>query len=259
MANEQEGPEAQPDFVDVAQKLRNREQWLRYDSVQIGPGARGEDPGWYDSWAQFAQAEQVELFSGARQGVNKAWSNSSEREDYAQLIYGMYAEFTAPVCDLRQLTNPLDQDLARWWTSEIPRGTYLTVQLQDTDNILRIPATYAPAGHGPTEVRTDGAAAPTLNPGNSGAAQWRECWQWPIPIGVPAVKRVQCTLKFDRRIFQRLQFITNAPGFTVWTAINPLDPQQTLVIPIQNRFSVRVGFLGPRYVQLRGAASQGAT
>jgi hypothetical protein len=94
---------------------------------------------------------------------------------------------------------------------------------------------------------------------DEGAAEWRQCWQWPIPIGVPAVKRIQFTLKFDRRVFNRLQLITNAPGFTVWTVPNPLDPQQTLVIPIQNRFSVRVSFLGPRYVQLRGAASQGAT
>lgn len=256
-----EGESSTPDvpFIDAARKLRNKEQWLRYDAIQIGPGARAEDPGWFNSWADFATAEQVQLFGGTRNNVNKAYSTSADREDWAQLVYGMYAEFLCPVMDSRQLSNPFDLDIARWWTSEVPRSTYLTINLQDTDNILRIPASHAPAGHGPTEVRTDGASAPTLNPGNSGSPLWRECWQWPVPIGVPAVKRIQCSLVFDRRIFQRLAGLTNAPGFTVWAAQDPNNPFNIIIINVPNRFTVRVGFLGPRFVQLRGAASQGET
>lgn len=247
-------------FVDIIRGIRNKEQWLRYDSIQVGPGAKAEDPGWFDSWAGISAAQQLTLFSNARENVNKAFSNTGgPTEDYAQVMYGLQAEFLAPPMDLRQLSNPFDQDMARWWTSEVPRSTFLTVKVQGTDNVLQIPATHAPAGHGPTELRTDGATAPTLNPGNSGGAAWREAWMWPMPLGIPATKKVQVELQLDRRIFQALRNITNAPGHTVWPVTDPANPLNTILLNIPNRFSIRLGFLGPRFTQLRGAYSQGET
>lgn len=247
-------------YIDIARGIRNKEQWARYDSVVIGPGARDEDPGWFNNWTEFAAVQdEIKLFAGARKNANPAYSNSGDREDWAQLVYGMWAEFLCPVSDSRQLTNPLDLDLARWWTTEVPRGLYLTVKLQDTDQILSIPATYAPSGHGGTELRVDGASAPTVSPGNNGSAQVGQCWQWPIPIGVPAVKRIQVGLKFDRRIFSRIAFASNAPGFTTWVAPDPGNPFGFIITNIPNRFVMRVGLFGPRFVQLRGAYSQGQT
>lgn len=248
-------------FVDLVRGIRNKEQWARYDSINIGPGARDEDPAWFDNWDQVSRAQQIILFNDSRDNVNKAYSNTSEREDWAQLIYGMWAEFLAPVSDLRELTNEFDQAFARWWTSEVPRSTFLEVSLQDTDNVLKIPATYAPAGHGPTELRVDGASAPTLNPGNNGSAgaPGPNSWLWPLPLGIPAVKKINVQLTVARRIFQQLRGITNAPGYTQWAVQDPDDPMNTIIIPVPNRFTIRVGFLGPRFTQLRGAYSQGTT
>lgn len=255
-----EGQVESASYIDLARGIRNKEQWCRYDSVVIGPGARDEDPGWFNNWQQFAAVQdEIKLFAGPRQNVNPAYSNSGEREDWAQMVYGMWGEFLAPVTDTRQLTNQLDADLARWWTNEVPRATYLTVKLQDTDQILSIPATYAPAGHGATELRVDGASAPTINPGNSGSSQVGQCWQWPIPLGVPALKRIQVGLKFDRRIFSSIAYASNAPGFTTWVGQDPNNPFNFIISNIANRFVLRVGLFGPRFVQLRGAYSQGTT
>jgi hypothetical protein len=245
--------------VDDIRKIRNREQWVRYDSIVIGPGARDEDAGWFNNWSDLAGAEELTLFADQRGQANKAWVNTSEREDWAQQIYGMWAEFIAPTSDLRQLTNAFDFNFAAWWTSEVPRSTYLTVNLADQDNILKIPASYAPGGHGTTELRIDGAAAPSINPGLNGSALWRECWQWPIPLGIPATKRVGVSLKLDKRIFNPLVGLTNAPGNTVFSTVDPLNPLNIILRSIPNRFIIRVGLLGPRYAQLRGAYSQGST
>jgi hypothetical protein len=259
MAEDAEGSAESPSFVDIVRKTRNKEQWARYDALVIGPGAKDEDPKWFNSWADFAAAEDLTFFT-TEKGGNKAWSNASgEREDWAQLIYGMWAEFIAPVSDLRELTNPFDQTFAKWWTTEVPRSTYLTVEVNDTDNVLKIPAIYAPSGHGTTELRVDGAAAPTMNPGQTGTPQFREAWQWPIPLGIPAVKKIRVTLQPDKRIFSRLTGFTNAPGFTVMTTIDPNNPMNQIVANFPNRFAIRVGFIGPRFVQLRGARSQGET
>lgn len=255
-----EGGAEPASFVDLARGIRNKEQWARYDSVVIGPGARNEDGGWFDNWQQFAAVEdEIKLFAKARQNANPAYSNTSEREDWAQLVYGMWAEFLAPVSDSRQLTNNLDLDLARWWTNEVPRGLFMSVKMQDTDQVLAIPGSYAPAGHGATELRVDGASAPTVSPGNSGSSAVGQCWQWPLPLGVPALKRIQVGLRFDKRIFQRISFASNAPGFTTWVAPDPNNPFGNIITNIPNRFILRVGFFGPRFVQLRGAASQGST
>ena len=245
-------------FIDIARGVRNKEQWARYDSILIGPGARSEDAGWFDNWAQLTEAENLTLFAKDRTGANKAFCNTGEREDFAQTIYGLWGEWFAPATERSALTNTMDQWFARWWCGEIPRGTFLSVSLSGQDDILRIPATYAPAGHGVTEQRVDGAATPTLNPGTNGGALWKENWLWPIPLGIPALKKIQIQLKMEKRIFNVLRGITNAPGHTQYNVPDPAGAGfTTLTFP--NRFGVRFGFLGPRYAQLRGAYSQGET
>lgn len=253
--------EGQPEpgsFVEVVRGMRNKEAWARYDAIAIGPGARAEDPGWFDSWDQLANANQIILFNSARDNVNPAWNNlTGPQEDFAQLLYGMWAEFLAPTSDLRELTNPFDLSFARWWTTEVPRSTYLEVEVTGVDTVLKIPANYAPSGHGTTELRVDGAGAPTLNPGNNGSPQVGQCWMWTMPLGIPATKKVQVKLEIDARIFRPLVGITNAPAFTQFAVQDPNNPLNTILIPIANRFVIRIGFIGPRFVQLRGASSQG--
>jgi hypothetical protein len=243
--------------VSGIRKIRSKEQWTRVDSILIGPGAASEDNGWFNSWSDLAAAEQLTLFAGPRPNAPQAWCNTSEREDWAQLIYGMWVEFIAPTSELRFLTNSFDYDFASWWTTEVPRSTSLTVNLSDQDNMLRIPATYAPSGHGTTEMRQFGAASPSINPGQVGIASFRECWQWPVPLGVPAVKRINVTLKLDRRVFAPLQGLTNAPGSTTFPTTDPNNPLNVIMRTVPNRFAIRCGLLGPRFVQLRGALSQG--
>jgi hypothetical protein len=246
---------------DVAgiRKIRNKEQWTRVDSICIGPGAQDQDGGWFNNWSDLAAAEQLVLFARPRPNAPGAYCNTSEREDWAQLVYGMWVEWIAPTSELRYLTSAFDYDFAAWFTTEVPRSTYLTVNLADQDNMLRVPANYAPAGHGTTELRQFGTSSPAISPGQVGVAAFRECWQWPVPLGVPALKRINVTLKFDRRVFAPLTGLTNAPGSTVFPTVDPDNPLGIILRSIANRFVIRVGLLGPRFVQLRGAYSQGDT
>jgi hypothetical protein len=244
---------------EMVLKIRNKEQWIRYDSIVIGQGARAEDSGWFNNWDDLAGAENLQLFGAGRSNVNRAWCNTSDREDWAQLVYGMYCEFIAPTSDLARLTNAFDFDFASWFTTEVPRSTYLTVNIASQDNILQIPASYAPSGHGTTELRIDGASSPSINPGQVGIAGVRELWTWPVPLGIPAVKKINVTLKIDKRVFNPLVGLTNAPGSTVFATVDPLNPLNTILRSIPNRFVIRVGLIGPRFAQLRGAYSQGTT
>lgn len=246
-------------LVDFVLKMRNRENWVRVDSLVIGQGARQEDQGWFNNWSDFAGAENLLLFGSNRPNVNKAWSNTSDREDWAQLVYGMWVEFIAPTSDLRRLSNAFDYDFASWWTTEVPRSTYLTVSMASQDNILQIPANYAPAGHGTTELRVDGSAAPTINPGTVGTAATGQAFLWPTPLGVPALKKITVQLRVDKRVFNPLVGLTNAPGFTTFPTVDPANPLNTILRTIANRFVIRVGLFGPRFAQLRGAYSQGST
>ena len=110
--------------VEEVRGLRSKEQWLRYDSVVIGPGAREVDPTWFNTWAQFADAESIRFNAGNRSGnVGLGYTNqTSEREDFAQDIYQTGIEFFSPpgILELEQdntdaLLMPLvfTQELAR--------------------------------------------------------------------------------------------------------------------------------------------------
>ena len=250
----------EPDSItDMVMKIRNKENWVRYDSICIGPGSTKEDTGWFENWSDFSAVKKIKLFERGRPTANSALCNTTDREDWAQLIYGMWIEWLAPVSDLRRLTEAFDFDFASWWTTEVVRTTFVTVTLANQDTVLQIPASFAPAGHGTTELRVDGAAAPTINPGVSGVASVGQAYLWPTPLGVPATKRVGVQLEFDSRIFGALAGLTNAPGSTVYATPDPLNPLNTILRTIRNRFIIRVGLFGPRFAQLRGAYSQGSS
>jgi len=253
---EEDTPPGATSVLDMVMSMRNKEVWTRYDSILIGPGARDEDRGWFNDWSQFAGTNKIKLFAAPRPNTDVAWCNTSDREDWAQLVYMMNIEFIAPGGDLRRLSNAFDFDFASWWLTEVPRSTYCEVQLVSADQILSIPANFAPAGHGTTEARIDGSASPSIGPGTVGTANVGQGYVWTTPLGIPRGKRISVNLEFEQRIFHPLLGLTNAPGFTDFATVDPANPLNTIVRRIPNRFGIRVSLNGPRFAQLRGAYSQ---
>ncbi len=239
--------------------LRSKEQWLRYDSVVIGPGAKEVDPTWFDTWAQFANAEKIRFNGGNRNGnVGLAYSNQqSEREDFAQDIYQSGIEFFSPpgILDLEQdATDALLMPLI--FTQELPRRSSFLFQIADTDTIAVAPGIHMPAGVGTSGGATVNPAADVTPSGVQGTPDVRNTWNWPEPIKIPAQAQFTVTMRLDQPWKRCLLQLVNSPKSKV-IPIPPPEPGQESpgVIVCENWYVIRVWHRGPRYVQLRGARS----
>ncbi len=250
----------QRDYVEIAQGIRNEEQWERYDSVVIGPTAKDIDKGWFESWEQMVTADSVKFFVGARSSAGLDYTNlSGEDEDFAQLFYQFGVEFSCPVFDAEQSDQPFDLEFAKQWVTNIPRRMSVKLELAGVDNVLKIPANHAPSGYGATEMRTGGEASPVVSPGVSGVASYTNSWHWPRPIGIPKNGKVAVEMKLGQPWAAMLKNVS-APGNIDFTWLAPPvagAPPVPRVVKMPAWFVIRCWFRGPRYVQLRGARSAG--
>lgn len=242
--------------------LRSKEQWLRYDSVVIGPGARATDPSWFDTWAQFADADSI-LFNGGKRSANVglAYTNqTSEAEDFAQDVYQSGVEWIAPVGILDLETDPLDALLMPLvFTQELPNRTSFRVTMADTDTVSVLPGIHLPAGVGTTSSATDDSSSDVTVPGHTGTADVRNTWNWPEPIKIPAKGQFSVRMRIDQPWKRCLLSLINSPG-NKNIPITPL-PAGASQLPVveevlcPNWYIIRLWHRGPRYVQLRGARS----
>ena len=246
---------------DVRQ-LRSKEQWLRYDSVVIGPGARDVDPTWFNTWAQFADAESILFNAGQRSAnVGLAYTNqSSEREDFAQDIYQSGVEFIAPPGIIG-----LDQDssdsllMPLVFTNEIPNRSSFQVVMADTDTVALLPGIHLPAGVGTTGTRTDDSSSDVTIAGHTGTADVRNTWNWPEPIKIPAKGQFNVRMRLDQPWKRCLLNLVNSPGNKQIQVPPPPSNgsqfEEAVSFLCANWYVIRVWHRGPRYVQLRGARS----
>lgn len=248
-------------MVDAAteeevRNLRSKEQWLRYDSVVIGPGARDADPGWFNTFAEFANADRILFNTGSRsRAVGLEYSNQqSEREDFAQDIYQTGIEFHAPPGILDTESQALDATvMPLLWVTELPNRSSFRITMADTDTIAIIPGIHAPAAVGTSQVATDDSSSNVTIGGQTGTADLRNSWTWPEPVKIPAKGQFAVELRLGEPIRQTLQGLTNTPGTK--TLIESLPNLQVNQVEYPNWYFIRVWHRGPRYVQLRGARS----
>lgn len=231
-------------------KTRSREQWTRFDSVIIGPGAARLSRGFFDSWVDFAAADQLQWFGSRDGGAGPSYTNQlTERADWAQDLYQTRMEFISPTGMSDLETDANDGDITPLlFSHELPNTMSMNVVLAESDNIARAPAVHFPAGFGPAYSVVSGAAAPTVIAGTNGEPSVRNSWIWPEPITLAAKAKLTVTAGIDQPL---RQLFANLPG----PGFRNIPIAGGGVHALPNWYIIRISFVGPRYLQLRGARS----
>lgn len=238
---------------DIAATIRDTrvaEQWERYDTILIGPGAAALDDGWFNTWADFANSSQLTWFSGRSTAVGPAWTNQpNERTDWAQDIWQTLVEFIAPAGLADFADTQVDATYTPWvFMNDLPNMLTLRMQLAESDDILKIPSCHAPSGFGLTNTSTASSATPVTFPGVQGQAHTSNGFKWPEPVMLAAKSKMTVFGQIDNTIANLLRVLPG-PG----NDIVPLSESTTFTRP--RYYGIRITMRGPRYLQLRGARS----
>lgn len=242
--------------VEEIRKVRSEEQWVRYDSIVIGPGARDISDTWFNSFSELANANQLLWFTSRRtKEVGFSYSNiSGPSEDWAQRIYQTGIEFIAPPGLLGYETQSADAAvLPTIFTTMLPHRMSFQIKVQDLDEILRVPGIHLPGGTGVTGQSQNGAGFLIAEPGQTGDANLRNTWAWPQPVGIPAKSKIEVRGDIDDPLREALRELDTLPGFKKIPILQGNDPVKT--VNLANYYQIRIWHRGPRYVQLRGARS----
>lgn len=236
-----------------ARGMRAEEQWLRYDTVCIGEGAKSVDSGWFDTWEQFAKSSKI-VWGVDRKDAGDAFSNlSGPQEDFAQVIYQSGVDFLPPVGLSGFESQLLDAIMPALFMRELPDAMAFHVQQANTDDVLVAPGGHLPGTSGVTGATLNGAGALILDAGQTGTADVRNSWQWPEPLQVPAKSKLQVISRVDGEMRDWLLQLPISPGTKSIPYLDANNEPQTSTL--DNWYRIRVWHRGPRFVQIRGARS----
>jgi hypothetical protein len=230
--------------------MRAAEMWTRYDTVMIGKGASLRSRGWFESWQDFANADQLEWFSGRDTAAGSAWVNQlTERTDWAQDLYQTRIEFVTPpgLGDLETDSNDALITPALF-TQMFPSLIAIRVVLADSDEIMRAPATFYPAGLGPAYGALGAPAAQTTFGATNGEPHISNSFVWPSPIMLAAKAKLTVRGSIDAPLRAMLASLPGPGAKRI-----PIGNGQYYEMP--NWYGIRISFWGPRYLQMRGARS----
>jgi hypothetical protein len=239
-----------PDVADLIRKTRVGEHWERYDSIVIGEGARALDPGWFDTWAQFAAAENLTWFSRRQPNVGASYQNQeTERTDYAQDIHQTGIEWVCPVGMSDREELEVDGEVTPiLFTQALPTMMGFRVILAEADEIAKAPANHFPSGYGNAGFFANGAAAPLVSGGTQGEPRVQNTWKWPEPLMLPAQGKLTCRGRVDNPL---RQFLATLPG----PGAKLIQDGAGNIVRLPNWYVIKVFHRGPRFLQLRGARS----
>lgn len=236
----------------LVRHFRAQEQWERYDSVVVGDGAATQARGWFNNWNNFAQAQNLQWFSGRDAGVGPSYTNQEgERTDWAQDIYQVTVQFIAPpgIADLE--TDPNDALNSPTLFMMLANALHLRVILSESDEIASAPADHFPSSFGQVNLLANSQATPVFSMGTNGEAIVSNSWKFPEPIMLAAKSKITVRGTIDRPILQTFMNILG-PGFKN-IPTGRAAPNDFILQP--NWYVIRVTMRGPRYLQLRGARS----
>lgn len=246
-------------MVDAAQvrSLRAEEQWERYDTICIGPGARDVNGSWFDNLADFAEADSLVWNDGTRtRQVGLAYCNQSgDTEDWAQKVYQSGIDFEAPTGILGAEAAAIEGGaLQQIFMRDLPEMMAFSIVVQDTDTMLEVPGGHMPSAAGVSGQSMNGAGFLIADAGQRGTGDLRNTWSWPNPLELPAKSKIRVQARIDRPIREFLRQLDTVP--TTKTLVVP-DGTGTKTVTYRNWYRIRVWHRGPRFVQLRGARSSG--
>ncbi len=230
--------------------LRVAEAWERYDSVIVGQGAEALDPGFFENFSAFAQADSLRWFSQRASAVGRAYTNQrTERTDWAQDLYFFGIQFYAPPGMGDKDDAPNDtQFWPSMWVKQLAAMMSFRITIAESDEVLVIPGDSAPSGRGVANVFADGSAAPFFNPGTEGIPVLANRWKFPEPIMLPAQAKITVEARVDQPMRAFMSQFTTEPRFKA-----VLNSATNEFVQLRNFFFIRCSFMGPRYLQFRGA------
>lgn len=239
-----------PEELAAIRKARVGEQWERIDSIVIGPGARDVEVGWFNTWAEFAAADELTLFQGRSGNSGKSLVNQrSERTDWAQTIHQTLCEYRAPVGISDLETDPNDGFFSpQMFAQMLPDYMPWRVVLAESDDMTLAPGSHYPSGFGPAYSSNDGAAAPTATPGSQGEPVISQGWKWPEPLQLAAKSSIAVVGSIDQPF---RNFLADLPG----PGFKEVPDGQGGVVRLPNNYFIRWTHRGPRWLQFRGARS----
>lgn len=230
--------------------IRVTEFYLYYDSVVIGPGARDIDNGWFNSFADFANADTIQWFKGRAGGVGKSYSNTGyDRRDLAIAIDHIGLEFIAPTTAAQYVEQGEEAHaIPSIFAKELPDKLAIEAKVQGLDQVLELPGRRIPAGAGTARELADNLGIGAYYPGNNGEALVSNLLHLPEPWVIPSAN----TLLFSGRVDQPLRpFLANytaTPGYDNF----PNQPPGTFTRK-PRWYVLRFVLFARRRAQIRGA------
>lgn len=247
----------------LAQRIRNSrvaEQWTRYDSIVVGPGARDLDNSFFNDFREFVEADVLTWFSSRGTNVGQSLVNqNTEREDWAQDIYQTGIEFLAPTAFGDDVQSAGEAGpLQTMFVKELPKYMPFDIQIGNTDTIALFPGNHAPPGFGVTNQFANSSPAVVFDAGSQGDAHVSNSWKWPEKIMLPAQAKLTVRAQVNsplREFLRGLPF--GVPGIQSipFTGFDENGNPISIDVPFKNWFVIRIFMRGPRYLQLRGARS----
>ena len=236
--------------AEYVRRLRNREQWERYDSIIVGNGAASQSKGWFNDFIALSRVSQISWFQSRDSNVDLCWTNQkSERYDYAQDLYQFMLEFLCPAFMAEFAEDAGAYKYAQLlWTQELPKALGTEVLLADSDIIAQAPATAFMAGRGNFGTFATDTAASMVVGGNNGVPAKENCWLFPDPVMIAAVAKLTVRAQIGQPVNDILR---EMPG----PGVSLVPKGDGTYIEVDNWFAIRATFRGPRYMQLRGARS----
>lgn len=240
-----------PDLAQEIRETRVREPWEFYDTIIVGLGANAVDPGWFNTFAAFANAQQLQWFRSRAPSVPQAYCNRPfDRADYHFDIERIHAEFLTP-SSFGIVSYPPDQlVMPSKWARQLPNELAVSFKISDTDEILSVVAAHLPAGAGPFGGHIDNMPNPQTEPATNGQSVWGNGWCFEEPIMIPRGATFVARGFLAPQMQTYLALLPNGPG----SDILPGDNAAQLVF-VPRWYGIRLRLVGARYVQLRGGRS----
>jgi hypothetical protein len=241
--------------IQQIRSARDVTPYTIYDTIVVGKDAQKRDPGWYNTFQEFAGSNSLNLFAGRQGNVGNAYTNMRDpRRDWAMDLKMAHIELyvTAPaIADY--LSQPYDaQLLPTLWCEKLPQQTTFNLGLGDaSDNMLNLPLTHVPAGYGASGGVMDGSAGPAMSSAVNGSPHVSNFFAWPsdAKLELAAKSKIDLSLSISDPI---RSLMTNAdfpaPGEMVLN-VNGREIRSPI------NYCIRFSFVGMRALQMRGARS----
>lgn len=235
--------------AQVLRDVRVEEFFLYYDSVVIGPNASRTDRGWFDTFADFANADRVEWFSGRSSAVGKSYSNTNfERRDIAYGIDHVAVEFICPPTAREYVEQGAEAHaIPSLFVDSLPSQLALTMEIQGVDTILEAPARRIGAGAGVTQKLADQLGIGAYYPGINGGQSNTDILHFPETVMVPASNQIAIAGKIDAPLRPLLANYDQTPGYDNFPGFPAGEFNRN-----PRWYVIRVVFLCRRRLQVRG-------